>query len=83
MNRFGVFSITGYPMTKEGERHLRLDYHDPVTTFYVYDQDQACAVIYSSPHEGEARYHAFKLNAEERRSEKEHERLVAGNGHVR
>jgi hypothetical protein len=83
VNRYGVFSVTGYPIGKEGKRGFRFgeNYHDPSTTWFVFDSAYCGEVVLATPYEHVARSEVFKLNADERRWEKEQERGFARNGH--
>jgi hypothetical protein len=86
MRRYGVFSITGYGIQPDGSRAPSiargfgngLRYHDPVTTWYVTDDDLCGEVVLSTPYEHVARKKALRLNSEERRWEKEQQAATNG-----
>jgi hypothetical protein len=89
VRRFGVFSVTGYGIANDGERNAHTPrrwgtgagIHDPITTWYVTDDGVCSEVVYETPYEHLARDEALRLNALERKYEKEAEREFSSNGH--
>jgi hypothetical protein len=65
-SRYGVGPLTGYPTMRVGSVYGRT----PPTIWYVHDRFLFSEVVAVFRFEGQARKHAFELNAEERAWEK-------------
>jgi hypothetical protein len=76
--RYACFSVTGYPMN--GERGPRGPYGRgrrawaPLTTWYVVDLFNCAEVVYETPWEQDAKDKRWRMNARQRRLDKEQER---------
>jgi hypothetical protein len=77
VNRYGVFSVTGDLGPLTGGSTLKQP-----TVWYVYDADYMGEIVAQSFQEHVARQEALRLNADERRWEKEqeHAALALRNG---
>jgi hypothetical protein len=85
MNRYGCFSLTGHGIVPDGQvegfrkRAAVSSRNEPVTTWYVFDSDDAGRIVARHETEHEAKLDVFRSNATERRWEKEQE-IAARNG---
>lgn len=80
MNRYATFRLVGYPIVEgshpTGERYFRsrARRHEPVTTWYVVDNEVMGEVVAAYTTKGRAQWEAVRLNAQERADQKRWER---------
>ena len=78
--RYSIIEITGWEIHEDrhpaGPRAFREHHGDPLTTWYVIDEDDCGRVVAWYWNEHDARQDKFRSNAEERAWEKQREQLL-------